>query len=211
MTNLYARWLFPRLMDLAMSGDELSQYRRDVLANVKGTILEIGFGTGLNLQHYPASVHAITTVDVNPGMSTIAQRRIRASAIAVNHQVVNGESLPLPDQSFDSVVSTWTLCSIANLDQALQEIYRVLKPDGAFYFIEHGLSRDPNIQVWQHRLTPVQKLIADGCHLDRDIQHLVEKQFGQVTVTQFPAKGLPAIAGYLYQGIARKTDAAAEK
>jgi ubiquinone/menaquinone biosynthesis C-methylase UbiE len=204
MINPYSRWLFPRLIDLAMSGDPFSQYRREVLASVSGDVLEIGFGTGLNLPYYPESVRAITTVDVNPGMSTIAQRRIQASSITVHQKVLNGESLPMPDDSFDSVVSTWTLCSIANVDQALQEMGRVLKPSGTFFFIEHGLSSDPAIQTWQHRLTPVQKLIADGCHLDRDIQQLVERHFAEATVTQVWAKDLPAIAGYFYKGAARK-------
>lgn len=204
MTNLYSRWLFPQLMDWAMAGDEFSQYRREVLAQVSGEILEIGFGTGLNLPHYPKSVHAITTIDVNPGMSAIAQRRIRSSGITVKHHVLDGASLLMPDDSFDSVVSTWTLCSIADVEQALREIYRVLKPNGRFFFIEHGLSSEPKVQVWQHRLTPIQKVIADGCHLDRNIQQLIEKYFQQATITQFSAKKLPEIAGYFYKGVAQK-------
>jgi ubiquinone/menaquinone biosynthesis C-methylase UbiE len=204
MTNLYSRWLFPQLMDWAMAGDEFSQYRRDILAQVSGEILEIGFGTGLNLQHYPKSVHAITTVDINPGMSAIARRRIQASGITVKHHVLDGKSLPMPDDSFDSVVSTWTLCSIADVEQALREIYRVLKPNGRFFFIEHGLSSEPKVQVWQHRLTPIQKVIADGCHLDRNIQSLIEKYFQQATIAQFASKNLPEIAGYFYKGVAQK-------
>jgi ubiquinone/menaquinone biosynthesis C-methylase UbiE len=204
MTNLYSRWLFPQLMDWTMAGDEFSQYRRDVLAQVSGEILEIGFGTGLNLPHYPKSVHAITTVDVNPGMSAIARRRIQASGITVKHHILDGKSLPMPDNSFDSVVSTWTLCSIADVEQALREIYRVLKPNGRFFFIEHGLSSEPKVQVWQHRLTPIQKVIADGCHLDRNIQSLIEKYFQQATIAQFASKNLPEIAGYFYKGVAQK-------
>jgi ubiquinone/menaquinone biosynthesis C-methylase UbiE len=204
MTNLYSRWLFPQLMDWTMAGDEFSQYRRDVLAQVSGEILEIGFGTGLNLQHYPKSVHAITTVDINPGMSAIARRRIQASGITVKHYVLDGKSLPMPDDSFDSVVSTWTLCSIADVEQALREIYRVLKPNGRFFFIEHGLSSEPKVQVWQHRLTPIQKVIADGCHLDRNIQSLIEKYFQQATIARFASKNLPEIAGYFYKGVAQK-------
>lgn len=204
MINPYSQWLFPRLIDVAMSGDPFPQYRRELLADVSGDVLEIGFGTGLNLPHYPKSVRAITTVDVNPGMSAIAQRRIQASNITVHQHVLNGESLPMADDSFDSVVSTWTLCSIANVDQALREMGRVLKPSGTFFFIEHGLSSDPAIQTWQHRFTPIQKIIADGCHLDRDIQQLVERHFEKVTVTQFWAKDLPKIAGYFYKGAAGK-------
>ncbi|WP_421657283.1 class I SAM-dependent methyltransferase [Leptothermofonsia sp. ETS-13] len=171
---------------------------------MSGDVLEIGFGTGLNLAYYPNSVKKITTVDVNPGMRSLAQKRIQASAIAVDHRVLNSEHLPMPDHSFDSVVSTWTLCSIANVEQALKEIYRVLKPGGQFFFVEHGLSNDPKIQVWQNRLTPIQKVIADGCHLNRNIRQLIENQFDSVRIEQFYADNFPKIVGYLSKGVAIK-------
>jgi ubiquinone/menaquinone biosynthesis C-methylase UbiE len=110
----------------------------------------------------------------------------------------------MPDQTFDSVVSTWTLCSIANVEQALQEIYRVLKPGGRFFFVEHGLSNEPKVQVWQNRLNPVQKVIGDGCNLNRNIRELVEHQFGSVAIEEFYADKTPKILGYLYQGTAIK-------
>ena len=202
--NLYARYLFPRLMDRMMGDENLSRYRRQLLADVSGEILEIGFGTGLNLPHYPAAVQKLTAIDANVGMNAIAQKRLDASPIAVNYRVLNGEKLPIADQTFDSVVSTWTLCSIAQVEQALQEVHRVLKPGGRFFFIEHGLSDEPNVQVWQHRITPIQRVIADGCHLDRDIQALVQATFPTVIVKQFYADSLPKIGGYFYQGIASK-------
>jgi ubiquinone/menaquinone biosynthesis C-methylase UbiE len=202
--NLYTRFLLPRLLDRSMSDDSLTRHRKDLLSQVTGETLEIGFGTGLNLPYYPAHLQKLTTVDVNPGMNALAARRVRSSNIEVDLQVINSENLPMAEHSFDSVVSTWTLCSIANVEQALQEIYRVLKPEGRFFFIEHGLSNEPNIQTWQHRLTPIQKIIADGCHLDRDIQGLVEMQFPQVTIAQFPAENLPKVVGYFYKGIATK-------
>ncbi|NJR50215.1 MAG: class I SAM-dependent methyltransferase [Leptolyngbyaceae cyanobacterium CSU_1_3] len=202
--NLYTRFLLPRLLDRSMSDDSLTRHRKDLLSQVTGETLEIGFGTGLNLPHYPAHLQKLTTVDVNPGMNALAARRVRSSNIAVDLHVINSENLPMAEHSFDSVVSTWTLCSIANVEQALREIYRVLKPGGRFFFIEHGLSNEPNIQAWQHRLTPIQKIIADGCHLDRDIQRLVETQFQQVTIAQFPAENLPKVVGYFYKGTATK-------
>ncbi len=203
--NLYSRYLFPRLMDRMMGDETLSRYRRQLLADVQGEILEIGFGTGLNLPHYPASVQKLTAIDVNVGMNALAQKRLAASPIGVDYRVLNGEKLPIADQTFDSVVSTWTLCSIAKVEQALQEVQRVLKPGGRFFFIEHGLSNDPNVQVWQHRLTPIQKVIADGCHLDRDISALVKATFPTVTLTQFWEDSLPKIGGYFYQGVALKS------
>ncbi len=202
--NPYSQFLLPRLLDWAMSDQTFSQYRRELLSQVTGDTLEIGFGTGLNLPHYPPDLRKLTAIDVNPGMSAIAQRRIRESGIAVDHRVLSGESLPIAPSQFDSVVSTWTLCSIANVEQALQEIYRVLKPGGRFFFIEHGLSREAKTQVWQHRLTPIQKVIADGCHLDRDIRQLVERQFGQVAIDEFQPEDLPAVLSYFYKGIAIK-------
>lgn len=203
--NLYSQFILPRLLDWSMSDASLSHYRQEVLAQVSGETLEIGFGTGLNLPYYPKHIQKLTTVDANPGMNALALKRIQASDITVEHHVLNGENLPFPDQSFDSVVCTWTLCSIANVKQALQEIYRVLKPGGRFFFIEHGLSDNPKVEVWQNRLTPVQKVIADGCHLNRDIKRLIESQFSQVRVEQFQEKNLPAIMGYLYKGVAVKT------
>lgn len=188
-----------------MSNPRFTPYREAVLAEVEGDVLEIGFGTGLNLAYYPHQVHKITTVDPNPGMNAIAQKRIAASKIPVENRVLNGESLPFADQSFDYGVSTWTLCSIARVENALAEIYRVLKPGGKFVFIEHGLSADPNVQVWQNRLNPIQKVIGDGCHLNRNIQALVEGHFDQVTVERFVPEGLPALAATFYKGVATKT------
>ena len=111
----------------------------------------------------------------------------------------------MADHTFDSVVSTWTLCSIAKVNQALQEIHRVLKPECKFFFVEHGLSGDPQVQVWQNRLTPLQKVIGDGCHLNRQMQQLVEaNQFQIVRLEKFYSSGLPKIGGYMYKGIAVK-------
>ncbi len=187
-----------------MSGENLGQYRRSLLRNVTGEILEIGFGTGLNLAYYPESVQRLTSVDVNPGMESIAQRRAQTAGITIASHVLSGEQLPMPAHSFDSVVSTWTLCSIPDVAQAIAEIHRVLKPGGQFFFIEHGLSDDPAIQTWQHRLTPIQRVIGDGCHLDRDITQLVRQQFPQVDVECFAEPSLPAVGGYFYKGVAER-------
>ncbi|MBW4610219.1 MAG: class I SAM-dependent methyltransferase [Hassallia sp. WJT32-NPBG1] len=202
--NLYSQFIIPRLQDWSMSDASLSNYRQQVLAQVKGETLEIGFGTGLNLPYYPKHIKKLITVDANPGMNALALKRIQASDIVVEHNVLSGENLPFASQSFDSVVTTWTLCSIANVEQALKEIYRVLKPQGKYFFIEHGLSNDAKVQVWQNRLTPIQKVIADGCHLNRDIKHLVENHFRHLTIEEFYSENLPKIFGYLYKGVAVK-------
>lgn len=202
--GFYSTVILPRLLDWTMANPEMAKYRERLLKDVAGDVLEIGFGTGLNLAYYPHHIQMITTIDPNPGMNKLAEKRIQASNIHVENRVLNGEHLPMNDSTFDSVVSTWTLCSIAQVDQALAEIYRVLKPGGRFFFIEHGLSDDPKIQVWQNRLNPIQKVIGDGCNLNRNIQKLVENHFETVTLEQFEMEGLPKVGAHTYKGIATK-------
>lgn len=205
--NIYTRFIFPTLIDRVMSGEDLAIYRRELLQDASGEVLEIGFGTGLNLPYYPIDrVRQVTTVEVNPGMKKLASKRMTLSPIRVNFQVLNGENLPMENDVFDTVVSTWTLCSIKHVEQAIGEIYRVLKPGGKFIFVEHGLSNEPDIQIWQHRLTPIQKIIADGCHLDREIKALIAHQFTNLVIKEFYAAGKPKTGGYFYQGIATKSN-----
>ncbi|WP_227498606.1 class I SAM-dependent methyltransferase [Synechococcus sp. PCC 7336] len=188
-----------------MSADILTEHRRDVLSRAKGQVLEIGFGTGLNLPYYPASVEQLTAIDANPGTMAIARRRLKQAKIPVERATLNGESLPMADASFDTAVSTWTLCSIANVSQALQEVRRVLKPGGELLFIEHGLSPDRPVEVWQNRLNGLQKAIADGCHLNRNIPEIVEAAGLKLTqLESFYADGMPKFVGYSYKGVATK-------
>lgn len=201
--NLYRRVIFPQLLDLALSGERIERYRRQLLAHVQGAVLEIGFGTGLNLSCYPEHIRKITGVDPNPGMGSLARRRIASSPIAVDWQVADAQELPFPSQSFDSVVSTWTLCSIPNVAKALGEIRRVLRAGGKLFFLEHGLSEDPQVQRWQNRLNPLQKVIADGCNLNRDMARLIrEAGFRFEQLERFYMPDQPRFIGYTYQGIA---------
>jgi len=202
----YDRWIFPRLLDWSMAGEPFSSYRQQVLADVSGDVLEIGFGTGLNLAYYPTTVSSLTVIDPNPGMGAIARPRLAQTTLPVTSQPLRGESLSMPDACFDWVVSTWTLCSIAAVDTAIAEIHRVLKPGGKMAFIEHGLSPDPQLQPWQRRLTPLQKRIADGCHLDRAIADLLSQRFTLEHLETFYAPGMPKVGGYFYRGIAVKAD-----
>lgn len=203
--GFYSRKILPYLLDWSLSDSSFTKYRQEVLAEVEGEILEIGFGTGLNLSYYPENIQKIITVDNNPGVHKLAQKRIEKSSITVDHKILSGEHLPMADNTFDSVVSTWTLCSIKKVEQALREIYRVLKPGGKFFFIEHGLSNEAEIQVWQNRLNPVQKVIGDGCHLNRNIRKIIEQQFNQVSLEEFYIEDTPNFLGYMYKGIATKT------
>ena len=202
--GLYSRLIFPRLLDLTMSGQALSQYRHSLLQSVRGNVLEIGFGTGLNIPHYGEGVTAITAIDPNEGMAAIAASRVDSSAIPITLKTASAEALPMDTAVFDAVVCTWTLCSIPNIEQALSEAYRVLKPGGKFFFIEHGLSPEQGVSTWQRWITPFQRRVADGCHLDRPMDALVKTVFEHVEIDTFYATDLPKVMGYFYQGVAIK-------
>jgi ubiquinone/menaquinone biosynthesis C-methylase UbiE len=203
--GFYSEVIFPRLCDLLLNSSVVAIHRRTLLATAYGDVLELGFGTGLNLPHYPAHIRRITTIDPNVGMHRLAQRRVRRSTIEVDQRVLSGERLPFADSHFDCAVSTFTLCSIGNVGQALSEVYRVLKPGGLFLFLEHGLSPDPRAQKWQRRLNWLQMRLADGCHLDRNMQELVAAQpFSSVEVEEFYLENAPKTHGYLFRGVAHK-------
>ena len=154
---------------------------------------------------YPAKVRRITTVDPNAGMHRLAQRRVRQSKIEVDQRVLSGERLPFEDDCFDCAVSTFTLCSIEDVSQAVAEVYRVLRPGGRFLFLEHGLSPDPKVQKWQRRLNWLEMRLADGCHLDRNMKKLIAvRPFSSVQVEEFYLERTPRTHGYLYRGIASK-------
>ena len=192
--GFYLRLIFPRLCDWSMQNPRMARLRREVLSEVNGEVLEIGFGTGLNLEHYPEHVRHLTAVDPGVGMSRLAHRRIERSHIDVGLRVQTAEELPFEDERFDCVVSTWTLCSIRDAGRAVAEIVRVLRPGGRYIFLEHGLGDDPGVQRWQRRLTPLQRRVADGCLLDVDIAALVRSgPFQQVRVERFLLEGTPRI------------------
>ncbi len=203
--GIYSRYVFPRLCDWAMREPRFGSLRREVLVQADGDILEIGFGTGLNLEHYPEHVRRLTAVDPGAGMTRLGRRRIDGSCIDVNLVVQSAEDLPFDDGRFDCVVSTWTLCSIKHGRQALEEIGRVLKPGGRDVFLEHGLSDEIGIQRWQRRLSPLQKWFAGGCRLDLDITALVGGgPFREVSVERFLLEGTSRIVGSMYRGVAVK-------
>ena len=201
--GFYSKTILPKLLNTSMADKSLEEFRPKVLAKARGHVLEIGFGSGLNLPFYPKNVARLTAVDINPGMEKFARKVMADSPVKVELLVINGEELPFEDQSFDTVVSTWTLCSIEKIDQALREVRRVLRPDGQFIFIEHGLSPDAKVQKWQRRLNPFQKKLAGNCHLDRPIRSLIENQGFKIgELSEFYINKGPKVAGYFYQGIA---------
>jgi ubiquinone/menaquinone biosynthesis C-methylase UbiE len=203
--GFYSRRIFPRICDWTMSDPRIAGLRKETLAPVDGEILEIGFGTGLNLLHYPEHVRRIIAVDPNPGMNRLTLGRVARSGIAVDQRALGGEVLPFEDGTFDSVVSTWTLCSIPEVERALAETYRVLKPGGRFVFLEHGLSGDPNVRRWQRRLNPVQRMLAEGCRLDLDVEAVVRTQpFESIAIDRFEVERIPRTHGTMHRGVAVK-------
>lgn len=207
--GFYVNQILPRLLDLAMSRDELTPIRARVAASLDGDVLEVGFGSGLNLPHYPGTVSRVRAVDPATVGRKLAAKRLASSGLPVEYVGLDGQALPLESASIDHVLSTWTLCTIPDVDRALSEIRRVLRPGGMFHFVEHGRSPDRVVARWQDQLTPFQRRLAGGCHLNRAIDELVTNSgLELVQLENYYAKG-PRSFGYMFEGLARKTDASA--
>lgn len=203
--NLYRHHVFPWVLEAVMNQRMFKRLRRELLAPVSGRVLEIGFGTGINLDFYPAGTARVVGVDSNPGVGSIARRRAANSGIEVEHHQLSAEQLPFDADSFDTVVSSFTLCSIPDVQQALAEVRRVLQPGGEFVFLEHGLSPDPPVARWQRRINPFWKVVGDGCHLDRDTTDEVRRSGLAIErVRNFYLPKSLKFAGYMYLGAARK-------
>jgi SAM-dependent methyltransferase len=204
--GIWREWIFPRFMDWsARDNDEIKALRSRALAGAEGRVLELGFGTGLNLPHYPASVRRIVAVDPNPGMTQLARKRMATAAIEVEHHAITAEELPFDAASFDSVVCTLTLCSIPRIDAALKEVGRVLKPGGQFLFFEHGRHPDRSVNKWQDRLDSIWGKVFDGCHINRDMRALIINSGLSLTHIENPIMSTaPRPVGYCYLGRAER-------
>ena len=193
--RLYQKHIFPHLLNQVMQTPSLMDLRRELLLGMSGEVLEIGFGTGINLAFYQ-NIDTVYALEPNAAVFQLAQERIDAAPFLVEHIAASAEQLPFADEQLQHVVSTWTLCSIADLAQSLREIYRVLQPGGTLHVVEHVLNRQSlNIQRLQHLLTPIQKKVADGCHLNRDIEvALLETGFELGEVRYIDVAGIPSLA-----------------
>lgn len=167
--GFYAARILPRFTDLVMNRRELTPIRARVAASLEGEVLELGFGSGLNVPHYPSNVSRVRAVDPAILGRKLAAERVASRGVAVDYVGLDGQVLSLESASIHHVLTTWTLCSIPDAAQALREVRRVLRPGGMFHFAEHGRSPDPKVAIWQDRLTPLQRRFAGGCHLNRPI------------------------------------------
>jgi ubiquinone/menaquinone biosynthesis C-methylase UbiE len=203
--GFYENQIVPRFTDLVMRRRELTPIRARVAGSLDGEVLEVGFGSGLNVPHYPPAVTRVRAVDPATIGRKLAAKRVAASNVPVEYVDLDGQALSLESGSIDHVLTTWTLCSIPDVDRALSEIRRVLRPGGSFHFVEHGRSPNNKVAGWQDRLTPIQRRVAGGCHLNRQIDQLVRNSGLALTqLENYYANG-PRPFGYMFEGIATKS------
>ncbi|HJP01345.1 MAG TPA: class I SAM-dependent methyltransferase [Planctomycetota bacterium] len=202
------RWyeyrVLPRCIDLGMRGTMFRDLRPTCVGKARGRVLELGFGSGLNLPHYSAEVSEVIAVDPAMLGRRLARRRIADAPFPVHFAELDGDHLGIDDASVDCVVSTWTLCTVPNAARTLAEIERVLKSGGSFRFLEHGRAPDSSVARWQDRLNPIQGCLFGGCQLDRRIDELVETaRIGEVSCETFYA-GRPRVFTFHYRGSTTK-------
>lgn len=198
--NFYNKYILPKLINSAMSKEGNNQHRKDVASCVSGIVCEIGFGSGLNIPYYK-NVTKLYALEPSQELYELAKEKVSDVSFVVEHLASSAESIPLSDSSVDYVVSTWSLCSIPHPEIALKEVFRILKSKGKFVFIEHGKSPRNFIAKIQRFLTPIQKQVSGGCHLDRDIEKLVlDAGFTIETIKKFEVGYKPL--AYMYQGVA---------
>jgi SAM-dependent methyltransferase len=200
--SFYNDRILPHVINFAMRNRELGPYRERVLSQAQGRVLEIGIGSGLNLPLYGPRVNTILGLDPAARLIAMAQDAANRCKIPVTLITGSAQAMPIDRGSIDTVVTTWTLCSIPDAGAALQEMRRVLKPGGRLLFVEHGSAPDENVRKWQNRLTPVWKRIGGGCHLNRPIRALIEDAgFSMIRLDTGYAKG-PRPMTFFYEGCA---------
>ena len=193
-------------MNVALGTRECTRLRERVTVGLQGEMLEVGFGSGLNVPHYPPAVRHVRAVDPATVGRVLAAERVAASPIPVEYVGLDGAQLPLDDESVDCVLSTWTMCTIPDIDRALAEFRRVLRPGGTVHFLEHGRSPDAGVATWQDRLDPIQQRLFGGCHLNRPIAELVRDADLRIdTLENYYLRG-PKPLGYMFEGRATKAE-----
>ncbi len=201
--GVYAERVLPRIMNVTCGAKQSRPLRERVCAELHGEVVEIGFGSGHNVPFYPDTVRRVAAIEPSALGWKLARDRLSASPVAVERSGLDGQSLPLDDHSFDTALSTWTLCTIPDPVLALTEVRRVLRPGGTLHFVEHGLAPDDSVRRWQRRLEPLTTRMAGGCHLTRPILELLETAgFAVEEVDVFYEEGAPKAMGADSLGVA---------
>lgn len=199
--GFYGDRVLPYLVDRALGVRSLDEVRARVCAGLCGEVVEIGFGSGLNVAHYPDAVRGVAAVEPSDVAWRLAGPRIAASRVPVRRAGLDGQQLPFPDGSFDAALSSFTLCTVPDAPRALAELRRVLRPRGTLHLVEHGRAPDESVRRWQRRLGPLQLRLAGGCHVDRPVDLLLaEAGFRTVSLSTGYLAGSPRALSYLYEG-----------
>ena len=194
--------MLPRFIDIALRSSDVTTWRKKCLQGISGIVVEPGFGSGLNLAHMPPEVTKVFAVDPAVVGQKLAADRIAASPIDVDFVGLDGQRVPLEDDSCDAGLLTFTLCTIPDSSAALAELRRVIKPGGTLHFVEHGAAPEDNVRVWQDRLTPIQRRVADGCHLNRDIAGLIAEAGFVIEWTEAAYVAWPKSVSFFTAGVA---------
>lgn len=194
--------VLPRLIDITLDNEGIYRRRRRCIEGIAGVVVEPGFGSGLNLPHLPPEVTKVYAIDPAYVGEKLAAKRLAESEIPVEFIGLDGRRIPLDDNTCDAGLLTYTLCTIAEHDQALSELRRVIKPGGRLHFLEHGASSEPTIRKWQDRLTPIQQRVADGCNLNKEVLRLIEDAGFGIEWSHSEQAGQPKVGTYFVTGVA---------